>query len=143
MLVIVSKEEKELLQRLRALEPVGALSEQVLKLKKEIADLEIGKGKAKEQHEREERELRHMIGLEKKRQEVEITQAKRDTELTVREGNLKAEKDRFEQHLKFNTERFEKMEAYMKEMTTSILGRLPNINVELTREASAHGKSDQ
>lgn len=142
MLVIVSKEEKELLQRLRALEPVGALSEQVLKLKKEIADLEINKAKQAETHAREERELRHMIGLEKKRQEFEIQQAKRETELSVREGNLKAERERFEQHLKFNTDRFEKMETYLKEMMASILQRLPNINVELTREAGVRGAAE-
>lgn len=139
MLVIVSKEEKELLQRLRALEPVGALSEQVVKLKKEICDLEIGKAKAKETHDREERELRHMIGLEKKRQEVEIAQAKRETELLVREGNLKAERARFDENLKFNTERFEKMESYLKEMMANILQRLPNVNMEVKRTQSSRG----
>lgn len=139
MIVMVSKEEKELLQRLRSLEPVGALSEQVIRLKKELSDLEIKKSKMAEDHAREERELRHMIGLEKKRQEVEIAQAKRETELSVREGNLKADKERFEANLKFNTERFEKMETYMKEMMQSILLRLPNVNVELSRGASADG----
>lgn len=139
MLLIVSKEEKELLQRLRSLEPVGVLSEQVIRLKKEISDLEISKMKAKEQHDKDERELRHMIGLEKKRQEVEIAQAKRDTELTVREGNLKADKERFEQQLKFNTERFEKMESYLKDMMTSILQRLPNVNMEVVRKSGTRG----
>src|SRR5438132_759868 len=110
MIVIVSKEEKELIERLRKLEPVSALSEQVLTLKRSIADLEIQKSKREEEHAKQERELRHMIGLEKKRQEVEIAQSKKDTELTVREGNLAADKKRFEENLKFNTERFEKME---------------------------------
>jgi hypothetical protein len=82
VILIVSKEEKELIDRLRKLEPVGVLSEQVIKLKREISDLEIKKSKADETHAREERELRHMIGLEKKRQEFEIAQAKRETELS-------------------------------------------------------------
>lgn len=133
MIVMVSKEEKELLERLRKLEPVSALSEQVLNLKRQIADLEITKSKQKEEHDKQERELRHMIGLEKKRQEVEIVQSKKDTELTVREGNLAAEKKRFEDNLKFNTERFQSMETYMKEQMKSILERLPNVNMEIKR----------
>ncbi len=133
MILIVSKEEKELIERLRKLEPVTALSEQVLTLKRQIAELEITKSKQKEDHEREERELRHMIGLEKKRQEVEIVQAKKETALTVREENLAAEKRRFEEHLKFNTERFESMEKYLKSMLDNILQRLPNVNMEIKR----------
>jgi hypothetical protein len=133
MILIVSKEEKELIERLRRLEPVSSLSEQVLSLKRQIAELEIQKSKREEDHAKQERELRHMIGLEKKRQEVEIVQAKRDTELTVREGNLVADKKRFEENLKFNTERFEKMETYLKAMTADILARLPNVNLELKR----------
>jgi len=134
MIVIVSKEEKELIERLRKLEPITALSDQVLTLKRQIAELEINKGKQQETHAREERELRHMIGLEKKRQEVEMAQAKKETELTVREGNLAAEKKRFEEHLKFNTERFQSMETYLKSMMTDILARLPNVNMEITRK---------
>jgi hypothetical protein len=133
MILIVSKEEKELVKRLRALEPVGALSEEIIKLKREIVGLEVTKSKAKEEHDKQERELRHMIGLEKKRQEVEIEQAKRETTLKVREENLKAEREQFEKNLKFNTERFEAMEAYLKGMMTDILARLPNVNVELKK----------
>ena len=136
MIFIVSKEEKELLKRLRDLQPISEatfLTEQVLTLKKQIVDLEIAKSKVEEAHKTEERELRHMIGLEKKRQEVELVQAKKEVELTVREGNLKADQKRFEENLKFNTERFETMEKYLKEMMTDILSRLPNVNMEITK----------
>jgi hypothetical protein len=133
MIVIVSKEEKELIERLRKLEPVTALSEQVMTLRRELVKLEIDKAKQQETHDREERELRHMIGLEKKRQEVEMAQAKRDTTLTVREENLAAERKRFDEHLKFNTQRFESMEKYLKEMMGDILKRLPNVNMEIKR----------
>lgn len=138
VIVIASKEEKELLTRLRQLpiESVSALSVDVVKLKAEIANLEIEKAKKQEEHAREERELRHMIGLEKKRQEVEMAQAKRETELSVREGNLKAERERFEANLKFNTDRFQSMEAYLKDMMKEILTRLPNVNVELAGKAA-------
>lgn len=134
MILIASREEGELLKRLRELGPLtetSALSAQVITLKKQIADLEINKSKITEEHERQDRELRHMIGLEKNRQEVELVQAKKDTELTVREGNLAAEKARFEEQFKFNTQRFETMEKYLKDMLTDILKRLPNINMDI------------
>jgi hypothetical protein len=133
MILIASKEEKELIQRLRKLESPIKLSEELVALKKEIADLEIKKGRVEEQHAKEERELRHMIGLEKKRQEFEVKQAKEETGLKVREENLKAEKSRFEEQLKFNNERFEKMETYLKDMLKNILDRLPNVNMDITR----------
>lgn len=140
MILIVSKEEKELIQRLRELQPVSeaaALTEQVLALKRQIADLEITKAKKEEQHASQERELRHMIGLEQKRQSVEMEQAKREAMLAVREENLKAERTRFEEQLKFNTARFESMEKYLKDMMADILQRLPNVNMELTRTTTA------
>ncbi len=138
MILIASKEEKELIQRLRTIgsgegASVSGLSQQVLMLKEQIAQLQIDKSKIEEQHAKEERELRHMIGLEKKRQEVELVHAKKETELTVREGNLAAEKVRFSEQLKFNTERFETMEKYLKDMLTDILQRLPNVNMDITK----------
>lgn len=139
MILIASKQEKELLERLRKLplESMSALTSDVVKLKLDIVKLEIEKAWKQEDHAREERELRHMIGLEKKRQQVEIEQAKRDTELTVREGNLKAERERFEENLKFNTTRFQAMETYLKDMMKEILTRLPNVNLELSRSIGA------
>lgn len=141
MIIIASKEERELLTRLRTLplENVSGLTAEALQLKRQIADLQIEKSKREEGHAREERELRHMIGLEKKRQEVEIAQAKRDTELTVREGNLKADQQRFEDQLKFNTQRFETMEKYLKDMLSDILQRLPTVTVDMKR-GDGHGK---
>lgn len=136
MILIASREEGELLKRLRTLGPLtetSALSAEVLSLKRQIADLEVNKSRIQEEHDKQDRELRHMIGLEKKRQESEIVSAKRDTELTVREGNLAAEKARFEEQLKFNTQRFETMEKYLKDMLSDILERLPNVNVQLTK----------
>ena|SRR5579872_2352644 len=137
MIVITSREENELLKRLRALGPLSetsGLTAEVLTLKRQIQELEISKAKIIEEQDTRERELRHMIGLEKKRQEVEIEQAKRETALSVREENLKADKARFEEQLSFNTKRFETMEQYLKGMLTDILGRLPNVNMRITRE---------
>lgn len=71
VILILSKEEQELVQRLRAIgkadtDSVPALSQEVLTLKRQIAQLEIDKAKKEEDFARQDRELRHMIGLEKK-----------------------------------------------------------------------------
>lgn len=142
MILIVSKEEKELVTRLRTLGTAGtseaALSAEVIALKTQIADLKIEKSKIVEDFEKRERELKHMVGLEQKRQEqerkqhlVEVEQAKTAATLLVREENLAADKKRFEEQLAFNTERFSTMEKYLKEMMSDILKRLPDVNLRL------------
>jgi len=107
-----------------------ALTEEVVRLKKQIVDLEIEKAKKVETHEREERELRHMIGLEKKRQEFEIDQAKRETTVAVREENLTADKNRFAEEMKFQRERFTAEVGYLKDLMGEILERLPTVTVD-------------
>jgi hypothetical protein len=139
MIIIASKEEKELLQRLRKLESfsktdeVPALTADVISLKKQVTNLEIEKSKKQEEFDKEERELRHMIGLEKKRQEFEITQAKRETTVVVREENLAADKKRFEEQMQFHDKRFTAEVGYLKDMLKDILGRLPNVNMSIKR----------
>lgn len=137
MLVIASKEEKQIIQSLRELggvDKVSGLSAEVLDLKRQISELEISKSKKQEEFDKEERELRHMIGLEKKRQEFEIEQAKRETTVLVREENLAEDKKRFTEQLEFNTKRFETMEKYLKDTLSDVLDRLPNINVAIKRK---------
>lgn len=134
MVIFTTKQERELLDRLRLLGTTGdasVLSAEVIKLKTQISDLEIAKSKLTEQHEREERDLKHMIGLEKKRQEVELAQATREAKLAVREENLAHERKQFEQQLAFNTERFTTMEKYLKEMLSDILKRLPDVSLRM------------
>lgn len=144
MIILASKQERELLTRLRAIgdgaESVTSLSAEVLKLKQQISDLQIQKSKLTEDHAREDRELRHMIGLEKKRQAVEIEQATREAKLAVREENLLHERKEFERQLAFNTERFQSMEKYLKEMFSDVLKRLPNVNVKM--KGSTNGSMD-
>jgi len=137
MILIASKEEKAFIDSLRKLggmDKVSPLTDEVVALKKQIVTLEIEKSKKTESHEREERELRHMIGLEKKRQEFEIKQAKDETSLTVRQENLAADKLRFEGQMKFQQDRFEKEVAYLKEMMADILARLPNVNMAISKK---------
>lgn len=136
MIVLISKTEREILDGLRMLRQVDAgegLPAQIVKLRQQLAQLEIEREKKQEDFARQERELRHMIGLEKKRQEFEIEQAQKEAALKVREENLSAEQRRFADSLQFNTERFEKMETYLKEMLADILTRLPNVSMEIRR----------
>lgn len=109
------------------------LHDAIVRLKIQASDLEIEKGKKQEEHDTQERELRHMIGLEKKRQEFEIEQSKRETTVQVREENLAADKARFEEQMKFHNDRFTQEVGYLKEMIVSVLERLPTVNVEATR----------
>lgn len=120
--------EKEAAQR------ESALVHQANDLKVEIEELKISKARMQEEHDKDERELRHLIGLEKRRQEFEIQQAKRETEVKVREENLTADKARFGEEMKFQRERFEKEVAYLKEMMGDILERLPVVTVDRTIE---------
>ena len=109
------------------------LSGQVIDLRKRIVELEIQEGKIKEGHAKEDRELRHMIGLEKERQKFEIQQAKRETTVVVREENLSADKKRFEDQMKFQEKRFTEEVGYLKGLMESVLERLPNIDVSVKR----------
>ena len=61
------------------------LQDQIISLKKQITELDISRDKKKEDFDRREREINHMIGLEKKRQEFEIEQSVENARLEVRE----------------------------------------------------------
>ncbi len=136
MIIIASREEKAILEALRRagavnLDTVAPLTVEVVALKKQIVTLEIERSKKKEENEKERRELTHMIGLEKKRQEFEIGQAKAETTLKVQQENLAADKTRFAGEMSFQRERFEKEVGYLKDMMKDILDRLPNVNATL------------
>lgn len=106
------------------------LEDQIIDLKKKVVELEIQKDKKQEEFDRRERELTHMIGLEKKRQEVETKQAKQEATLAVREENLAAERKEFDKQMKFREERFDGEVAYLKGLMEKILDRLPNVTVD-------------
>lgn len=111
-----------------------ALSDQVLKLKRQVADLEIEKSKKTEEFDKRERELTHMVGLERSRQEQEIKLAKRETTVEVREGNLKAEREEFEKRMAFREKTFDEQTKSMKSILEQVLGRLPTVTVGQTHE---------
>lgn len=93
-------------------------------LKEEIETLKIEKGRREEEFQRREREVEHKVGLERKRQEFEVSSAKREATLSVREENLKADRARFEEQMKFHDKRFTEEVGYLKGMLEQVLGRL-------------------
>ena len=114
----------------KAITEVRELEDKIVNLKKQVTDLEIVKDKKQEEFDRRDRELTHMIGLEKKRQEVETKQAKQEATLAVREENLAAERKEFDKQMKFREERFDGEVKYLKDLMEKILTRLPNVTVD-------------
>lgn len=127
--------------QLRGKKQVSALTDEVVKLKNEIETLTIEKGRREEEFEKREREVRHKVGLERERQTFEVDKAKKEIELKIREGNLKAEQDRFEKEMAFTRKRFEEEVTYLKDMMSEILERLPKIDIGGELTLGGGGKS--
>lgn len=139
MLIIIGKRNfekaverlaEESVQRVDAeLQGIKSLSDLSAKVKEKTEQLEkltIEKGRKEEEYARKEREIEHKVGLERKRQEHELAAGKREATLTVREENLKKDRERFEEQMKFQEERFTKEVGYLKEMLSDIVKRLPS-----------------
>src|SRR5687768_10452665 len=88
---------------------------EITSLKTQVSDLEITRDKKQEDFDRRERELTHMIGLEKKRQEFEINKSVEDARLAVREENLKAEREQFSKEIKFKEDQLSGQIEYLQE----------------------------
>lgn len=123
-------------------------AKRVKSLQEQISRLEIDKGKIVEDNAREKREVTHMVGLERKRQEFEAEQARKGIEtaraqavLEVREENLKQEREAFEAHMKFQNDRFTAEVGYLKDLMGQILDRLPTVTVDrqITEKTSKVG----
>lgn len=112
-----------------------AASGKITKLREELETLRIEKARKEEEFAKKEREIEHKVGLERKRQEFEVEQAKRETTVSVREENLKADRSRFEEQLKFHQERFETEVKYLHEMMGQLMERLPSAEIQIKRRA--------
>ena len=117
------------------------------RLREEINKLKVDKSVLVERNAKDQREVDHMIGLERKRQEFEHEQqmeavdgARREAMLEVREENLTKDQKRFDEHMEFMEGRFESEVDYLKDMVGQVLDRLPSIEVDAT--ANVKGKSD-
>jgi chromosome segregation ATPase len=119
------------------------LTKDVLSLRRQLEDLKIEKAKLVEDNARELREVRHMVGLEKRRQEFEVDAAKRETTIQVREENLAADRTRFEEQMKFTVDRFDKEVGYLKDILGDILLRLPTVTVDRVVNGNGHHDRDR
>lgn len=98
-------------------------------LNTQITTLKIEKSKIEENFAKREREIDHKIGLERKRQEFEVSAATREALVKVREENLNLDKTRFAEEMKFQRERFTTEVDYLKGMIGQVLERLPDARI--------------
>lgn len=102
---------------------------------------------ARSEAARVELDVEHKLGLHHAQVDSErrLMQAEAESErkravdearLAVREENLGAERARFEQEVRFRTERFEAEAATLRDLTKQILERLPNVTATFAHTVS-------
>lgn len=119
----------------------GKLEGELSKLKRELTDKQIEFDREQEKWDREKREVEHMVGLQRKRGEFETEAAGREATLSVREENLKADKDRFDEHVQFIEARFDQQFKSLEKLTGKILDRLPTTK-QLITVGGGNGNGD-
>ena len=130
------KGERAATSKLRSME------QEYAKVKSDLVDLQIEFDREKEKHEREKREVEHLVGLERKRSTFEREQGVAEAKVAVREENLAAERERFEDQMKFITQRFEKEIESQRALMDEILGRLPKVEALLRLTQNGKDKEE-
>lgn len=105
-------------------------------LKAEIEELKLSKARLVEENDRKIRETEHKVGLLKLAQDHEVKNAKRETQLEVREHNLKADKDRFADEMEFQRKHLQGEVTRIESILTKVLDRLPNIEATFSAETT-------
>ncbi len=108
---------------------ISDLNKEVRALRESAEKEKIEKDRKDETFAKKEREIEHKVGLERTRQKFESEQSKREATVTVREENLTADRNRFEEQMKFQQERFTEEVTYLKEMVGQVLKRLPSAEI--------------
>jgi hypothetical protein len=116
-------------KELQGIRSVVDLADKVKSLRAELERLELEKERKDETFARKERELEHMVGLERKRQEFELQAAKREAILSVGEANLQADRRRFEEQMAFHDKRFSEEVGYLKTIISDLAERLPTMKM--------------
>jgi hypothetical protein len=105
------------------------LSNLVKKLREELSTLQIIQSKKEEEWARKEREIEHKVGLERKRQEQELTIEKSRLEVEFDKRLIEAEKvaiaaerSKFEEHIKFVQDRFEEEVRNQRDLIERLVG---------------------
>jgi chromosome segregation ATPase len=110
-------------------------TEQLTELRRSVEELKLEKARLVEDNARKIRETEHKVGLLKTKQDHEVANARRETELKVREGNLAAEKKRFEDEMTFQREHMQREVDRFDGIAKALMERLPVIEVELSGPA--------
>ena len=110
-------------------------------LRDEIEQLRRETATLTEEHERKIRETEHKTGLMRQKVSQDIANAKRETELKVREENLKADKQRFADEMEFQRKHLQGEVDRIDGILRAILDRLPSIDVALSGDASPRRSS--
>jgi hypothetical protein len=130
----------------RALRNEKDRTQEVNDLQRQITTLQIEKDKLTEDNDRKIRETTHKVGLLKLEQEQEVANARRQTELEVREGNLAAERKTFEDQMTFRSQHFEREMGRFDSILTKLLENqaavTASLNVERTDGPGAARTSD-
>ena len=124
---------------IKALRQERNREQELTDLRREIETLKIEKGRLVEDNEKELREVTHKTGLLKIQQQHEVEHAKRMAQLEVREGNLEAERVRFEKDMEFQREHMEAEVDRFVGIAQSLMERLPVIEVGLGGNVEAAG----
>ena len=118
------------------------LADEVVSLKQKISDLKSDESRIHEQHAREKREVQHQVGLQRKRQDFEMESIKRDTELTVREENLDAERERFNRDMGFQRDELKNQISYLKDLMEKVFERLPSVTLRSALVSAGNGRGN-
>lgn len=106
------------------------LSKEVNKLQDDLSRLKIEKSQIEEKYARREREIEHKLGLERQRQEQELVLKEREVTVKLREENLTADKKRFEEQMKFMTDRMVQENNQLQGMIKPLLEALPKMTIK-------------
>jgi hypothetical protein len=127
----LARELAELKGEVHALRSEKDRTADVNRLNAEVERIKLEKGRLIEEHDRKVRETEHKVGLLKLKQEQELANAKRQTELEVREQNLAADKKRFESEMTFQRTHLQEEISRIDGILTKVLDRLPDVNASL------------
>lgn len=115
---------------------------EIERLEREKVHKQIELDRVNEKHQREKREIEHMVGLHRQRVDQEIELAKREQVITLREENLTKDRERFEQEMRFMRERMESEVERLNGFVTELLDRMPTVTVD-RRIRSVNGAGPQ
>ena len=121
-------------KQLDGIRTVADLSGKVKQLRSDVEKLEVEKARREEEIARKEREIEHKVGLDRKRAEFEKEKAISDATLAIKQENLSADKKRFADEMKFQSERFTTEVGYLKDLLGQIMQRLPSADIKIERK---------